>query len=699
MFWQRPIEKERALFMRPIRLDRAGGIFLFGALAGSVLLVAGGCSRKAIPVQVTVTASYPGASAEEVERQATIPLEVSLAGAPGLEAVRSQSQFGLSSLRIEFRAGVPIDKARAEVVNRLGNPQALPPGVVPRISLVTNADEILRYTLESPRDRLGRDIYTLNDLRALQDVVVEREFRRVPGVADVASAGGTVRQYEIHPDPERLRRCGVTLRQLEAAITAGSDDVGRIGLFGDGMDPVQEVLDLKDPQAAADKLREEEKQSILALRKRVIASVNKKDVLIDDVVDGGRVAPGQEIGLRGVVVGTQSRRSRVGLGRAGETDKNDKVAGIVYMRPGEDRQKTLGRVESKLKALNEQPGRSLPGVRLEPFSRCSVAGRTTACGAPGEALHVLARFPAAVTLERVSENVQKGRTRLLGRPEVRSVLSQMGWAEEDFRNVHFVVLLRPEKDWPLPPGTDRPRTQSAIIDDLRTDLEHVLPGVEWDVIQDNPDAFDGIFRAAPGEHLLKIFGPDLDRLEALAEEARKELARVEGVQTVRVRSLLGRPTSEFRIDAEKCKKWGVRAADVYSVIDSAYGGKVLSTRIEGDKRFDIAVRWPAALRRDNVSILDLPIDVANNEVNPGQQIKDMPRLRLRDLVSLPGKDDKPNLERIGASSIDREDGRRMISVRFRVAGRPAADAVAEARKKLAPLFKSPYRANWTSGSE
>src|SRR5438874_10349167 len=132
------------------------------------------------PAIIEVVAQYPGASAEEVERQVTIPLEVTLAGMPGLKYTRSKSLFGLSHLRNQFEYGIDYYAARQEVINRLQFTQALPAGVTPQISPETPTGEIFRYTLRSPQDALKRDLYNLNDLKALQDWVLERQFRRIP---------------------------------------------------------------------------------------------------------------------------------------------------------------------------------------------------------------------------------------------------------------------------------------------------------------------------------------------------------------------------------------------------------------------------------------------------------------------------------------------------------------------------------------
>src|SRR5438093_5178318 len=114
------------------------------------------------PAIIEVVAQYPGASAEEVERQITIPLEVALAGMPGLQVTRSKSLFGLAHLRNQFEYGYDFERCKQEVINRLQSVQ-LPPGVTPTISPASPTGEILRYTLNNPMEG-GKPAYTLNDL-------------------------------------------------------------------------------------------------------------------------------------------------------------------------------------------------------------------------------------------------------------------------------------------------------------------------------------------------------------------------------------------------------------------------------------------------------------------------------------------------------------------------------------------------------
>src|SRR5216684_331258 len=135
------------------------------------------------PAIVEVLALFPGASAEEVERQVTIPLEVTFAGMPGLNSMRSKSLFGLSDLKMNWNYGsqYTYEFARQEVINRMATiALPLPAGVTPQISPESPTGEIYRYILKVPKDASGREIYTLNDIKALQDWVLERELRRVP---------------------------------------------------------------------------------------------------------------------------------------------------------------------------------------------------------------------------------------------------------------------------------------------------------------------------------------------------------------------------------------------------------------------------------------------------------------------------------------------------------------------------------------
>src|SRR5262245_45129885 len=241
------------------------------------------------PAIIEVIAQYPGASAEEVERQVTIPLEVTLAGMPGLTYTRSKSLFGLSHLRNQFDYGVDFEKAKQEVINRMQMAQ-LPANVQPQISPQSPTGEIYRYTLSNPKDVLGRPIYELRDLKSLQDYTLDREFKRVTRIVGTDAQGGEVKRYEVHPDPEQLARYGISLSTLQQRIAASNKNasgeylthgptvqvVRGLGLIGRGEDAMPPTFVMKTPAEAARHLRAEELRRLMEIRQIVLTTINNK---------------------------------------------------------------------------------------------------------------------------------------------------------------------------------------------------------------------------------------------------------------------------------------------------------------------------------------------------------------------------------------------------------------------------------------
>jgi Cu/Ag efflux pump CusA len=667
------------------------------------------------PVLIEVAAQFPGAAPEEVERQVTIPLEVGLAGMPRLKDIRSKSLFGLSCLSLQFEDRTDRDQARREVIDRLSFLQALPAGVIPMLSPIALDNEVLRYVLHSPRDAQGRDIYTLSDLKACQDWILEREFRRVPGVIDVTSVGGTAKRYEVHLDLDRLRAYGMTIQQVQDALAASNANIGgdflppvnvrAVGLFGGGIDPLQQVLGMKDPRAAAERLRAEEIKRVREIRQVVVATVNTVAVRLEDVIEGGRLAPGDEQGRKGVVVAHQPRFGRVGLAVAGRPDEADIVEGIVLRRPGEERNQVLKSVNAKIKELNETPERMPPGVHIEIVHEWKHTGGLLS---PNTPLWVHGTFPATDSQDSVAGKVRTIRGILDRYPEVQLVLSQFGGGDGSdmigTNQVECLVVFKPG-DWPVAAGRDRPRTQAEVAEEIRTELKRTIVGADCVVSPHRRDPFLSAFVAAPDEEMVKIVGPDLAELDRLARQVRTTLAGIPGIEDVAVREIMARSEMVFRVDPDKCAKWGVRAADVTNLVQIAIGTRAVTSMIEGEKQFDIKLRVPGGK-----SVLDLPVDTFNNQVEPaiGQDIKPPPannpiraanpRLRLRDLVSPLGPDGAPDpkgdFERVGASVIYREQGRRCIAVTFRIAADDKTAILDEARQKAAALIEVPYSVEW-----
>ena len=171
-----------------------------------------------VPPLVETIAQPPGWSAEEVERYVTIPVEVGLAGMPGLEHVRSQSLFELSDIKCYFGWSTNYWAARQEVINRLQFVQ-LPNGIQAQISPWNGVGEVFRYFVK------GKG-YTLKDLKAVEDFTLERQWKQVPGVIDVTSFGGETKEYHVEIDPYRMRARGVSLNQIQTAIQNANANTG-----------------------------------------------------------------------------------------------------------------------------------------------------------------------------------------------------------------------------------------------------------------------------------------------------------------------------------------------------------------------------------------------------------------------------------------------------------------------------------------
>lgn len=976
---------------------------LVALLAAAVLAVGGGYAfthanieayPDPAPAIIEVVAQYPGASAEEVERQVTVPLEVALAGMPGLETTRSKSLFGLSHIRNQFDYSRDYEQAKQDVLNRIAA-ATLPVGVSPQISPASPVGEIVRYTLVNPTDpATGKPVYTLSDLKAVQDYTLQRELLRVPRVAGVTGVGGTVKRYEVQPDPARLKQYGVSLGQLQAALGAananGSGDnltqgqqtivVRSLGLIGGGKDPQSAVLTLAAPAEAAAVLRAEEARRCVEIRQVVVASVNNVPVTVDQLVDGGPVlsydgaprADDRRVVERGVVVGHQTRQGRVSLStpKAGEDAKQaknadgtwawdddpDVVQGIVLLRKGKESMPALKDVLAKIDELN-QPGHLPPGMKLAVFyNRSALIDKTTetvhenllvgmalvsaillmflgnvraavivatniplallfafgvlyargksanllsigavdfgiivdssviivesiyrhlmsgdhadepladrigrACGHVTQSLlyatlimvcallplftmtgpegqifgpmadtyafalagalalallvspvlclllmrhlkpkrdnslvrglqwvfvlqmklllkvrwvalaafvaavaytgvtaahmgrefmpeleegnlMVRGTFPVSVSLAEVSGRSQQVRKVLQQFPEFAVLVSTIGRPDDGtdptgYYNVETFIPMRPQEQWPVDPSRGRPRTKAELVHDLDETLEANFPGVDFDISQIIRDNVMEALSGVKGENSIKVFGPELDVLEATASKIRDGLNTVAGVQNAGVFRIQGQANLEFPVDRRKCARWGVSPADVQAVVQSAVGGRAATQVQEGEKLFDLTVRWPAGLRASEEGILAIPVPVGN-VVTPGNQVvaggspvgsggvglsptgstlpppsptgnpNNVPAVApststvpLSALVTPLNAAGRPapggSFMRSGASTIYREQGQRLIAIKFEVRGRDLASTVAEAKAKVDPLVAVPYRAEWS----
>ncbi len=277
------------------------------------------------PPMVELITQWPGHAAEEVERLVTLPIELEMNGIPRLVFLRSISLYGLSDVILTFEEGTNDYFARQVVFERVSDAN-VPTGVTPTLApLFSPSGLVYRYIIESP-DRSPQE------LKTIEDWVLERAYRSVPGVADDSGFGGTVMQYQVLLDPARIYGYHITVPQVVQALAANNANTGG-GFYSQGgqfyyVRGLGLVRDTKDIGAV------------------VVASVNGAPVRISDIGE--------------VTMGHAPR-----LGEFGFQNNDDVVEGVILMRRGEQTQNVLKGVEEKTKELNE---RVLPqDVKVRPF--------------------------------------------------------------------------------------------------------------------------------------------------------------------------------------------------------------------------------------------------------------------------------------------------------------------------------------------
>ena len=318
----------------------------FVVMAVAVLLAGwGAISFHNLPVEaypdiadnyVTVITQWPGRSAEEVEQQVTIPVEIQMNGIPHLTYLRSESIFGLSFVILIFDDSSVNDWNRQKVLERLTQ-VSLPQGLQPQIGTDwSTVGQIYWYTLRSTNPR-----YDLMELRSIEDWTLLKEFKSVPNVVDVSDFGGTVREYQVRIDPNKLVSYGLSIGQVEQQLTNNNINAGgsfvevglqqmnvrTLGLFGG-------VHDIEDTVLKT--------QSGTALRVKDIA----------EVTQGAKIR-----------LGHMARANHMRDGRI--VDEPDVIQGVVLMRKGAEEEPTLAAIHKKVEQLNNSilP----PGVKVVPM--------------------------------------------------------------------------------------------------------------------------------------------------------------------------------------------------------------------------------------------------------------------------------------------------------------------------------------------
>ncbi len=291
-----------------------------------------------VPPLVDIVTQSAGQSAEEIERNVTIPIEVQMAGIPHVKAIRTISLFGLSDVKVQFTYDFTYEEAEQRVINRLSQLQTLPNNAQPQISPVSPIGEIFRYRLAGPKG------FSVAELKTIQDWILQRRLKAVPGVIDVTAWGGALKTYDITIDLSRLTSYGLTLPQMLQALTNSNTNVGAQTVNIGAQSVVVRGIGLI--------------RSMDDIRNTVLSSANGTPVFVRDVAT---VSPGYA--------------PRLGI--AGHDRDSDIVEGIVLMRRGEASTITIKKVEEEIDYINSHDILP-PGVQIERiYDRLELIGTTT----------------------------------------------------------------------------------------------------------------------------------------------------------------------------------------------------------------------------------------------------------------------------------------------------------------------------------
>lgn len=319
----------------------------FILFATLLLLVAGIITFKTMPIEafpdvtnteITIITQWPGRSAEEIEKFVTIPVEIAMNPVQKKISLRSTSIFGLSYIKLVFEDKVTNDQARIQVNNLLGNAD-LPDGVSPSVQPPTGpTGEIYRYSLRST-------FRSARELKTIQDWVVDRQLRSVPGIADVVSFGGLTKTYEIKVDPGKLINLGITALDVYSAVQKSNINIGGDVIIQNNQAYVVRGIGLLN--------------DINEIKNIIIENINGVPVLVKDVADV-EISNLPRLGLVGrsdAIIDSSGHRS--------VTNENDVVEAIVVMRKGENPSQVIAGLKARVNKLNNS---ILPAdTKIVPF--------------------------------------------------------------------------------------------------------------------------------------------------------------------------------------------------------------------------------------------------------------------------------------------------------------------------------------------
>ncbi|NBW37060.1 MAG: efflux RND transporter permease subunit [Cytophagia bacterium] len=296
-------------------------------------------------------------------------------------------------------------------------------------------------------------------------------------------------------------------------------------------------------------------------------------------------------------------------------------------------------------------------------------------------VYVRASMPQSIAFSQANEISTKMRKVFEKYPEVRGVISQNGRPNDGtdptgFFNVEFFVDLYKKEDW------QRDITKDELIAEMQDELNDKFTGVVFGFSQPISDNVQEAVSGVKGEMAIKIFGDDLAKLEKMADSVRAIMQTIEGVQDLGIFKSLGQPELRVELDREKMARYGATVAEANNIVEMAIGGKKVSTFYEGERRFDIRVRYSPEFRRGEKEIGKLMVPCANGTKIPLRQIADIKTQN-------------------GPAFVYREGNLRFIPIKFSVRGRDLGSTIAEAQAKVGERIVLPkgYAMTWNGEFE
>jgi cobalt-zinc-cadmium resistance protein CzcA len=293
---------------------------------------------------------------------------------------------------------------------------------------------------------------------------------------------------------------------------------------------------------------------------------------------------------------------------------------------------------------------------------------------------IRASMPTTLSLEDGEAASRKMREILLRHPEVITVISQHGRPDDGsdaspFSNVELFAPLKPFDLWP------RGLTKDNLTEQVQAEFDNELPGVTFNFSQYIEDNIEEGISGVKGVNSIKIVGPNLETLTKLADQVRDQMNQVRGITDLGIFPVLGQPNLNLKIDRVKAARYGLNSGDVNSVIQAAMGGAVATSVLEGDRQFDLAVRYTPEYRDSIERIRNIKVGYQTSDSTTAY-------IPLNELAAI-------SLD-TGAAWIYHESVQRFIPVKFSVRGRDLGSTVEEAQQRIANNVKLPpgYRLVW-----